>query len=304
MNLFHKIQFYTLIILLFSTCSKEIKSNENPNNGNNYLDIYYDPDVYCKYPSLLVGENSSLDILTWNLENFPSNGDTTANFISSIIDTLNMDLLVFQEIGSEYAFNKIIEGSNKWENIFSDEGSYSLAAIFNTQSVSIEESYKILEEDEYYFAWRPPQLIKIKWNNEEMIIINTHFKCCTGSEDRRREASALLDEYITMNHPNDKVILLGDLNDNLIDEDNVFEPFNNTTKYVFADYPLASSCTSNNWSYPSYPSHIDHILLSNELFDYSFECNVLNIEYYYFNSFNDYKLYISDHRPVALKIQL
>jgi len=304
MNLFHKIQFYTLIILLFSGCSKEINSDENINNGDTYLDLYYDPDVYCQYPSLLVGGSSSLDLLTWNLEQFPSNGDTTANFISSIIDTLNMDLMVFQEIGSESAFNEIIEGSSRWENIFSNEGSYSLAAIYNTQTVSIEESYKILEDDEYYFAYRPPQLIKIKWNNKEVVIINTHFKCCDGSEDRRREASALLDDYISTNHPNDKVIILGDLNDNLIDEDNVFEPFNNASKYVFADYPLASACTSDNWSYPSYPSHIDHILLSNEFSGYPFECNVQNIEYYYFNSFNDYKLYISDHRPVAIKIEL
>ena len=314
MNLFHKIQFYTLIILLFSACSKEINSdeeinsNENINNGDTYLDFYYDPDVYCQYPSLLVGGSSSLDLLTWNLEQFPSNGDTTASFISSIIDMLNMDVMVFQEIGSESAFNEIIEKSNKWENIFSNEGSYSLAAIYNTQTVSIEENYKILETEANSvnspFAWRAPQLIEIKWNNKEVIVINTHFKCCDGSEDRRREASALLDEYIDNNHPNDKVILLGDLNDNLIDDDNVFEPFYNTNKYVFADYPLASACTSDNWSYPSYPSHIDHILLSNEFYGYQFECNVQNIEYYYFNSFNDYKLYISDHRPVAIKIEL
>jgi len=308
MNLFHKIQFYTLIILLFSACSKEINSDEKINNGDTYFDIYYDPDIYCQYPSLIIGGEPTLDLLTWNLERFPLNGDTTASFISSILDTLNMDIMVFQEIGSELAFSKIIEGSSKWKNIFSDEGNYSLAAIYNSENIFILQHKKILTTNSYSFAGRAPQFIELLWNGKRIIIINNHFKANDNDsfedEERRLKASELIHNYITEYHEDDRVIILGDLNDELIDNYNVFEPFNNTSKYVFADYPLSATCGPDNWSYPTYPSHIDHILLSNEFFGYSYICNVQNIEYFYFSSFNDYEIYISDHRPVAIKIEL
>ena len=60
-----------------------------------------------------------------------------------------------------------------------------------------------------------------------------------------------------------KVILLGDLNDILTDspQNNIFNSFiNDTTNYLFVDMDIAIN-SSSNWSYPSWPSHLDHILI-------------------------------------------
>ena len=62
---------------------------------------------------------------------------------------------------------------------------------------------------------------------------------------------------------------MGDFNDELIDTNNVFEIFfDNFDQYLFADYSMAEESNPwQYWSFPTYPSHIDHVLISNELFD-------------------------------------
>ena len=65
--------------------------------------------------------------------------------------------------------------------------------------------------------------------------------------------------------------------------------------------------SSSNWSYPSWPSHLDHILITNELF-YEIENEVssvetIRLEEYFYNGWSEYENYISDHRPVGLRLK-
>ena len=63
--------------------------------------------------------------------------------------------------------------------------------------------------------------------------------------------------------------MLGDLNDDLADDqqDNVFITFIDSPEaYRFTDMEIAEG-PEYNWSYPTWPSHLDHILITNELFD-------------------------------------
>jgi len=153
---------------------------------------------------------------------------------------------------------------------------------------------------------------------ENIIIINNHFKCCgdgyldsddSGDEETRRYiASNLLKDYVDTNFQNENVIILGDLNDILTDnpENNVFQMIlNDTENYLFADMDIAQG-TSSGWSYPTWPSHIDHILITNELFD-EFENNssdiqTIKIDDYFEGGWSAYDQNVSDHRPVALKL--
>lgn len=57
--------------------------------------------------------------------------------------------------------------------------------------------------------------------------------------------------------------------------------------------------SSSNWSYPSWPSQIDQILISDELFDNEIETKVLKLEV----CNDDFPDDISDHRPVLIRIQ-
>jgi hypothetical protein len=64
--------------------------------------------------------------------------------------------------------------------------------------------------------------------------------------------------------------------------------------------------SSADWSYPWWPSHIDHILITNELFDEldnsSSVIQTIKIDEFMDGGFDDYYDNISDHRPVALKL--
>ena len=65
------------------------------------------------------------------------------------------------------------------------------------------------------------------------------------------------------------------------------------------DYSVAQG--NFQWSFPTYPSHIDHILVSSELFDNVYNTEVLLIDQWFFDGFSDYNLPISDHRPIVLQ---
>jgi len=128
-------------------------------------------------------------------------------------------------------------------------------------------------------------------------------------ETRRYTASNLLKEYIDTNLPNENVIVLGDLNDILTDAvaNNVFQMIiNDAENYLFADMDIAEG-SSADWSYPWWPSHIDHIIITNELFDEFVNggsaVQTIKIDEYMEGGFDDYYENISDHRPVALKIE-
>ena len=62
------------------------------------------------------------------------------------------------------------------------------------------------------------------------------------------------------------------------------------------------------WSYPTWPSHIDHILITNEIFDtFNNGASIVQtylIDEYLEGGWSEYDVILSDHRPVALKLQI
>tara|TARA_B100001250_G_scaffold329589_1_gene294300 strand:- start:1075 stop:1719 length:645 start_codon:yes stop_codon:yes gene_type:complete len=153
---------------------------------------------------------------------------------------------------------------------------------------------------------------------ENYFIINNHFKCCgdgiidfddmSDEENRRYTAINLIKEYIDNNLPDNNVIVLGDLNDDIAESssNNVFqEVLDDSTHYQFADLEIAQG-NSSEWSFPNWPSHLDHILITNELFDSAnnLEVQTIKIDEYLDGGWNEYDQNISDHRPVAMKLSL
>jgi len=83
---------------------------------------------------------------------------------------------------------------------------------------------------------------------------------------------------------------------------NLTEYEDDNENYEFTDMPIAQS-PSEYWSYPSFPSHIDHIIITNELFNNHISTSTILIENALPN-LSDYNNYISDHRPVGIKLSL
>ena len=104
--------------------------------------------------------------------------------------------------------------------------------------------------------------------------------------------------------------MLGDLNDVLTDNtpNNVFQNFiDDTGNYMIVDMDIATG-SSSNWSYPGWPSHLDHIFITSELFtEYSSpasDIQVIKVDNFIQGGWSAYDANISDHRPVALKIDI
>jgi endonuclease/exonuclease/phosphatase family metal-dependent hydrolase len=268
---------------------------------------------------LSYGTDNSLEVLSWNIEMFPLNEDVTVNNLTQLIPAINADVIAFQEVGDVTEFTQMIDNIPNYDAyVGNSDGWISLAFVYNNSNVQVNEINEIYTEAEYDIPFpRKPYVLEITWNGEDFVIINNHLKAMGDGvldtedewdeENRRLLAVNLLKDYIDANFTTDNVIVVGDMNDILTDdiENNVFQSiFDDPDNYAFADYEIAIGDNSN-WSYPGWPSHIDHILITNELFNsfyaHSSSIETLKIENYLSGGITEYNQNISDHRPVAIK---
>lgn len=268
---------------------------------------------------LSFGTDDTFEVMTWNIEWFPKNGQTTVDSVSAIIQSLDIDLYAFQEITDTTLFKQMIYDIDDYEYYFQSSWFGGLAFVYKTSVIEIDSMYEIYTEEPY---WRPfprsPMVMDMNYQDQKYYIINNHFKCCGNGtmdlsdswdeETRRFDASNLLKDYIDVNLPDENVIVLGDLNDILTDASaqNVFQTIlDDDGNYLFADIDIANG-PSSGWSYPSWPSHIDHIFITNELFDgfgnTSSLIQTIAIDENMAGGFDAYDENFSDHRPVALKL--
>ena len=266
---------------------------------------------------LYFGTDETFEVMTWNIEWFPKNNQITVDYVTQIIQALDVDILAIQEVDDTDMFNQMLNGLPEYTGYLESEWFAGLAYIYKTDIIEINDIYEIYTTSPYWSAFpRSPMVMDLNFMGENIFIINNHFKCCgdgimnlddLGDEETRRyTASNLLKEYIDTNLPNENVIVLGDLNDILTDalENNVFQMIiNDSENYLFADMEIAEG-SSTDWSYPTWPSHLDHILITNELFDDldNSDIQTIKIDEYLDGGWNEYDQNISDHRPVALKL--
>lgn len=266
------------------------------------------------------GTPNSFDILTWNIEWFPKR-NTTEDYVATIIEQLDAEVLAIQEIDDERLFKDMIDGISGYEVYIPSSYANGLGYVYKNNGFTINAIYKIYNSSAYWGVFpRSPLLMDLTVNNERLIIINNHFKCCgdgdldldntNDSEFRRYEASRLLKAYIDDYLPNEKVIILGDLNDLLTDDpaNNVFQMYlDDPTNFAFADMAIANG-NATNWSYPNWPSHLDHILVTNELFPYvnnnSTNVSTIRLDDYFSGGFSSYDFHVSDHRPVGIQLDI
>ena len=224
---------------------------------------------------------------------------------------MNPDIIALQEIENDTVFNTLKNSLDNYNGINTNSASYNInLAFLYSNNLEVEHIYEIFEDDRWSFP-RPPLVAQIVWNGQNVYIINNHFKAMGGTEneDRRKSASEKLEDYVNEYLSGENVIILGDLNDELNENpsNNVFQNFiNDALNFKFTDMEIAYS-SSSNWSYPSWPSQLDHILITNELFD-EFDnegssVQTIRLEEYFDNGWTDYEKYISDHRPVGLSLK-
>jgi len=294
-----KLKHLILLILLFTT-TQNIRAQE--------------------FSNLHFGTEETLDIISWNIEWFPKEGQTTITYVKNIIKALDADVIAIQEVDNKASFQQLIDELVDYDGYYLNGDYQSLAYIYKKSRIQVIDHYEIYTSQSY---WRPfprsPLVLVINYQNQIYYLINNHLKCCGDEnldpydswdeETRRLDACNLLDNYIQNNLDDKRVIILGDLNDELTDRssDNVFMPFIDAPdEYLFTDMEIAEG-SSTGWSYPNWPSHLDHLLISNELFEIyahnSSSCEIIKLDEHFYGGYQEYDQKVSDHRPVGLKLK-
>jgi len=146
----------TLLLLVFNSCAENKKIITSGN-------------------SIQFGTESTLDVITWNIENFPKQNGSTVNYLAELIPLLDVDIIAMQEIGDDDYFNQLVGQLNGWRG-FRAGGSWGLAYIYKSE-VIINRIEEIQALDNYNLT-RTPLLMELEWGGENVYIINNHYKCC------------------------------------------------------------------------------------------------------------------------------
>ena len=292
--------------ILLNEISQLKEKNRQKKNGEN---------ENC-FETLNFSTDTTLDIITWNIQLFPKNGDTTVNKLVEIIKGLDADIVALQEIANIEAFENLAEKLPEYSLISS--GSALRLGFLIKRNIEDPNLYnKLGNLDGLNFVGdRMPLLLKFKYLGEYFYIFNMHHKCCgdgildmDNSQDeefRRYNANYQMTRFLEDGLDKNGIIL-GDFNDLLEDnlENNTMKPFLiDKENYLITDYDIINKDPSN-WSYPNWPSHLDHVIINKNLFDnyklagsYS---KTLRLDKC-FGSFSDYDEIISDHLPVGIRL--
>ncbi|MCK9245194.1 MAG: endonuclease/exonuclease/phosphatase family protein [Candidatus Marinimicrobia bacterium] len=262
--------------------------------------------------NLYFGTETTFEVMTWNLLSFPRMDSITIGAVSQAIKALDIDVIGLQEIRSAAGFQQLLDSLGTWNGYRANSAAYDidLAFVYNPANITLLQIYEIEAFRRNNAFPRTPLVIELVWQDIPLVVINNHYKAYDEEDDRSRRlnASTLLENYISDSLNDANVIVIGDLNDELTDAQpaNVFWPFlSRSAEYKFTDYDIAIG-SHTYWSYPTWPSHIDHILITNELFsafaNSASEVKIIMVDNYMSGGWNEYAVKISDHRPVALKL--
>ncbi len=269
-----------------------------------------------------VGTDSTFEVMTWNLEHFAKNEKVTTDWVIQAVEGVDVDIIAMQEISNGFRFQAVVDGLDGWSGFKANSAGYDidLAFLYKTDSHLQMESIQELMTDQWRPFPRSPLLFLGTFDGKPIAVINNHLKCCgdgvideddSGDEEtRRRDACLLLEDYVLENLSERRVYLVGDFNDELTDTGNrnVFANFlGDPNQWLVADMVIAEGDASG-WSFPGWPSHLDHIIINQPLFDAAggadSEVTVIPLASFMPNGWTQYDHDISDHLPTVLKLKL
>lgn len=288
----------------------------NPGGILHFQGVYSDETLFQGQE---FGTAATLEILTWNIEHFPKRGPETVDLVARAIMAMEVDILALQEIQSVSSFQELDNKLAGWTGVRAGSSAYeiNLAFLYRESGDWVVDSAGEIFTDRPREFPRPPYVLEGRFRGTSVVVINNHFKCCGDNyldgelwdeETRRRDAGILLDAYVRENFAGRKVFIVGDLNDSLTDgrASNVFNVFLDApADWRFVDLDIAQG-PSSGWSFPGWPSHLDHILVTAPLFSavdgLVAEVAVIPLDEGLPGGWNEYDTRVSDHLPVALKL--
>ena len=287
--------FYITCIFLFFSCASVVEKEDVDSNSSTSLlsDLNLD---------------NGIEVVTWNIEFFPKQGQRTIDSVYNIITSLNADIYCLQEIHNINSFKNLAEDLIEYDYVISEDTDYlNLVVLYKKNNFVVRSQTSLFIDSMYEFASRPPLRLEMTYigqNPIDFTLINMHLKCCNDGFTRRVQSSEILYEYLKnsvqlgyVNH-----IIVGDWNDDISDSfsQNSFNIFlEDQDTFKFVTYENAHSSSNTYDSFPGFGngSFIDHIMISSDLFE-EFEngdVQTLRLGDY----ISGYDEIISDHRPVV-----
>lgn len=171
-----------------------------------------------------VGAPGTLDIATWNIENFPATR-STPSLVADLITSLDLDLVAVQEIASVSAFAELDARLPEHEGVLSPHvygnGNYQkLGFLYRSALLELADFTLLFTDDSYAFP-RPPvqgRFVARDGSGIELLVIDVHLKAGGDASDvdRRIAAMQMLDAYLApLAEEGRGVLVLGDFNEPL-----------------------------------------------------------------------------------------
>ncbi len=237
------------------------------------------------------GVSFPLHVGNWNIEFFgdtsggPTNESLQLSNVSAVLADAGVDFWSLQEIVDVNAFNTLKAELSGYDGFVANDArvasgsSYystfeqKLAVLYRSDAVSVQSARIILGNMRFDFADRPPLRVDLRLTRNgatvDMVAIVLHMKAEANLDDynRRQAAAVALKQYLDTELPTARVIVLGDWND---DVDTSIVSGQPTPYQNFLDAPasytfLTQTLSQSTGSTVSFPSFIDHQLVSNEL---------------------------------------
>lgn len=181
-------------------------------------DAYRAPNADLVPP---VGSDQTLDIASWNLEWFPKD-DRTASLVVDLITSLELDIIVVQEIASVDAWNEVVDRLPLHEGVLSSHRysatEYQKIGIIYRRDLVIAGEPELLFTGQTYAFPRPALKLHVTAATVGIDLIGVHLKAGGAEDDGERRAAAMraLDTYVRAQIDDggeDEVIVLGDFNE-------------------------------------------------------------------------------------------
>jgi endonuclease/exonuclease/phosphatase family metal-dependent hydrolase len=275
------------------------------------------------------GAADTLDMASWNIEwfgstsNGPANENQQRNNARDIIAGTDFDIWGVAEIVSTSHFNSLKSQLSGYAGFLANDPLVASGSSFYTTSeqkvgilykssvATLQSARIILTQNNTEFAGRPPLevklLVTVNGDTEDIVVIVLHAKAFddTASWQRRRDASIALKSYLDATYPIQKVIVIGDFNDDVdtsitSGQESPYQNFvSDTADYEFLTEPLSLAGLSSTVSYSDV---IDHHLATNDL---SGTYIAGSAEIYRVDQFiSGYGTNTSDHYPVLTRYDL
>ena len=276
------------------------------------------------------GTSTSLDLATWNVEWFgdagfgPTNETLQQANVRDVIAGADADIWALQEVVSKAAFDTLVARLPGYAGVLANDPSvvngpqfYSdfnnaeqkVALVYKTSIASVNSAKIILTQNDYDFAGRPPMelnlTVTLNGVSEPLVVIVLHMKSGADqtSWQRRQNAGVALKNYLGTTYPTQKVIVLGDWNDDV--DTSILAgsptPYANfvadSANYRFPAKPLSDAGGTSEVTYPG--SLIDQHLVTNDFYaDYIANSALVFRADQYITS---YGTTTTDHYPVLTR---